>query len=98
MSRGAQQIICREADPRPVRQPQPRPLLEALQADEYVVYGVVTEYCVRYAALGLLDTGKPVTLVTDAVETLKREDSDRTLREFTARGGKLAAAGRICGE
>src|SRR5436305_5171292 len=28
-------------------------LLEELNADQYVVYGVVTEYCVRFAALGL---------------------------------------------
>ena len=62
-----------------------------------MVYGVVTEYCVRFAALGLLETGKPVTLVTDAIETLKREDSDRTLREFTERGGRLATVAEICG-
>jgi nicotinamidase/pyrazinamidase len=72
------------------------PLLKELAADAYVVYGVVTEICVRFAALGLLETGKPVTLVTDAVETLKREDSERTLQEFTARGGRLATVAEIC--
>ncbi|MFB3825192.1 MAG: cysteine hydrolase family protein [Bryobacteraceae bacterium] len=71
-------------------------LLAALEADRYVVYGVVTEYCVRLAALGLLATGKPVTLVTDAVETLKAEDRDATLDEFTGRGGELARVGEIC--
>jgi len=70
-------------------------LLAALAADRYVVYGVVTEYCVRLAALGLLETGKPVTLVSDAIETLKAEDRDRTYAEFTARGGVLATTGEI---
>ena len=73
-------------------------LLRQLQADRYVVYGVVTEYCVKHAAMGLLATGKPVALVTDAVETLKKEDSDAMIREFTARGGTLTTVSEICGQ
>lgn len=72
------------------------PLLDALGADRYVVYGVVTEYCVRFAALGLLETGKPVILVTDAIQTLCQEDAGRTLQEVAARGGKLATVAEIC--
>lgn len=64
-------------------------LLDALAADAYVVYGVVTEYCVRFAALGLLKTGKPVSLVTDAIQTLDDEASKRTIAEFTKGGGTL---------
>lgn len=71
-------------------------LLRQLGAERYVVYGVVTEYCVRFAALGLLDTGARVELVTDAVKSLRPEDSDRTLGEFTARGGVLTTVGRVC--
>lgn len=71
-------------------------VLSQLNADRYVVYGVVTEYCVRCAALGLLATGKRVELVTDAVCSLQEADARRTLEEFTARGGVLATAGQIC--
>jgi nicotinamidase/pyrazinamidase len=67
-------------------------LLEILEADEYVVYGVVTEYCVRHAALGLLATGKPVTLLTDAIRSLRDDDAARTIEAFTAGGGKLATS------
>jgi nicotinamidase/pyrazinamidase len=70
-------------------------LLEALQADEYVVYGVVTEYCVGYAALGLLDTGKPVTLLTDAIQSLHEADAARTIQDFRAKGGKLATSSKL---
>ena len=45
-------------------------LLERLGAERYVVYGVVTEICVKLAAFGLLKTGKRVELVTDAVRSL----------------------------
>ncbi|MCL4402416.1 MAG: isochorismatase family protein [Acidobacteria bacterium] len=93
---GARQILFEKRKLDPFTNPNIHTLLEALRADEYLVYGVVTEYCVRCAALGLLRTGKPVTLVTDAIETLKREDSERTLQEFTAGGGRLATVGEIC--
>ena len=66
-----------------------------LAADEYVVYGVVTEYCVRHAALGLLDTGKPVTLVTDAIQSLNQEDAAHTVQAFTAGGGRLATTSKL---
>jgi nicotinamidase/pyrazinamidase len=64
-------------------------LLHRLQADRYVVYGVATDYCVRLAITGLLATGKPVALVTDAIAAVNPEDGARTLAEFTARGGAL---------
>jgi nicotinamidase/pyrazinamidase len=64
-------------------------LLDHLQADRYVVYGVVTEICVKFAAFGLLKTGKRVELVTDAVRALSDEAGREILAEFTAAGGVL---------
>jgi nicotinamidase/pyrazinamidase len=65
-------------------------LVQAIDADRYVVYGVVTEICVLYAARGLFKTGKPVTVVTDAIETLNSENGARALEEIRASGGTLA--------
>ena len=56
---------------------------------EYVVFGVVTEYCVHFAAKGLLDRGRKVFIVKDAIETLKPEDSDHTLKELKSLGAEL---------
>lgn len=70
-------------------------LLDILAADRFVVYGVVTEICVRNAAFGLLQTGKPVELVTDAVECLNRDKAARMLAEFQARGGKLTTVSEV---
>jgi nicotinamidase/pyrazinamidase len=71
-------------------------VLERLGADRYVVYGVVTEYCVRCAAMGLLKTGQRVELVTDAIRGLKDEDAARTIEEFTGAGGILTTAEAVC--
>jgi nicotinamidase/pyrazinamidase len=64
-------------------------LLEQLGAQRYVVYGVVTEICVRHAAFGLLKTGARVEIVTDAVRSLNADASAAFLTEFTAAGGAL---------
>ncbi|SRR5581483_4085213 len=93
---GAAQIIIEKQQLDAFTNPHLPEVLECLNASDYVVYGVVTEYCVRCAAFGLLDTGKPVSLVADAIETLKPEAGDRTIREFTARGGKVTTVAEVC--
>jgi len=70
-------------------------MLDRFQADRYVVYGVATDYCVRCALTGLLATGKPVILVTDAIAAVKPEEGPRAIAEFTARGGTLMTAGEL---
>ena len=64
-------------------------LLERLGAERYVVYGVVTEICVKLAAWGLLKTGKRVELVTDAVRSLNEAVAATTTDAFLAAGGVL---------
>jgi len=56
---------------------------------EFVVFGVVTEYCVRLAAKGLLERGRRVSVVKDAIETLKAEDGARTIAELQSLGAKF---------
>jgi len=53
---------------------------------EYLVFGVVIEYCVHLAAKGLLDRGHRVSFVRDAVETLKGADVRRSLDELKSLG------------
>ena len=56
---------------------------------EFFVFGVVTEYCVRCAAKGLLERGRRVSLVRDAIATLKSEDGDKALAELAAMGARM---------
>jgi nicotinamidase/pyrazinamidase len=62
-------------------------LLQRLPRDaEFIVFGVVTEYCVRLAAKGLLERGRRVAVVSDAIETLNKEEARRTMKELAALG------------
>jgi nicotinamidase/pyrazinamidase len=56
---------------------------------EFVVFGVVTEYCVSFAAKGLLERGRRVAVVRDAIETLKQEDGKKTMDELEQLGARL---------
>lgn len=65
-------------------------LVQRLDPDaEFVVFGVVTEYCVRFAAKGLLERRRRVAVVGDAIETLKSEDGKRTISELQTLGANF---------
>ncbi|HSP66427.1 MAG TPA: isochorismatase family cysteine hydrolase [Bryobacteraceae bacterium] len=70
-------------------------LLNRLGAERCVVYGVVTEICVKNAAMGLLKSGRQVTVLTDAVRSLDPTGCERFFQEFAAGGGKIATAQAI---
>jgi nicotinamidase/pyrazinamidase len=74
-----------------------RPLLKELAASRYVVYGVASEYCVKCAALGLLETGARVELVSDAIKCIDAAAERAMIEEFVARGGKMATTADITG-
>lgn len=56
---------------------------------EFVVFGVVTEYCVSFAVKGLRARGRKVAVVQDAIETLKQEDNQKTIAEWQRLGARL---------
>jgi len=56
---------------------------------EYVVFGVVTEYCVRCAVKGLLERGAKVALVGDAIETIASEEGNSAVKELQRLGTRL---------
>jgi len=59
----------------------------------YVVFGVVTEFCVHFASKGLLDRRRKVFVVEDAIETVKAEEGRRALSELDAMGARLVTTG-----
>lgn len=70
-------------------------VVERLGRDsEFVVFGVVTEFCVRCAAKGLLDRGRKVSLVTDAIEQISPADGRRALDELKSLGARFLTTGQ----
>ena len=71
-------------------------LMERLgSAAEFVVFGVVTEYCVSCAVKGLLKRKRRVAVVQDAIETLSPEVGDKTLAELQSLGARLVTTDEI---
>jgi nicotinamidase/pyrazinamidase len=62
---------------------------------EFVVFGVVTEYCVNFAVKGLLERKRRVTCVRDAIETLAPEVGRQTVSEFQRMGARLATTDEV---
>ncbi len=56
---------------------------------EFVVFGVVTEYCLSFAVRGLLERGRRVAVVQDAIETLKQEDGKKAMAELERLGARV---------
>jgi nicotinamidase/pyrazinamidase len=94
-SGGLQQLILEKQQLDCFTNPHLLPLLAELNADRYIVYGVVTEICVRFAAFGLLKTGKRVELVTEAVMALDEPVATKMFAEFTAAGGHLTTVSAL---
>lgn len=63
-------------------------LVDALDADAFVVYGVALDVCVRHAVEGLLERGERVYLVDDATWGLGVTDAQALIAGWEARGLK----------
>lgn len=64
-------------------------VFKATDAETFVVFGVVTEVCVKQAVMGLLERGYGVELVEDAIWPITREGGEAALAEMTAAGARL---------
>jgi len=73
------------------------PKTESLLESECVVYGVLTEYCVRLAIMGMLQRGRKVSLVTDAIFHLSDYEAETTIHHFVAAGGICIEKNSILG-
>lgn len=93
---GEQQIIVEKQSIDVFNARHLEPILRMLSAERFVVYGVVTEICVRSAVRGLLATGKPVVLAADAVKELRADEAARTMNELRSRGGTISSVAEIC--
>ena len=86
----SRQIILEKQSLNVFDNPKANALIERLPAEtEFIVFGVVTEYCVQLAAKGLLDRHRKVSIVKDAIEALSPEAARKSLVELQAQGARL---------
>lgn len=64
-------------------------LLDVLPEATAVIYGVATEYCVKAATRALLERGRNVIVVEDAVRGVSEEGHQNTLADLAATGARL---------
>lgn len=64
---------------------------------DFLVFGVVTEFCVRCAVEGLLRRGYRVSIVKDAIQALDEEKGNEVLRELQSRGARLVSTDEVLG-
>ncbi len=62
---------------------------------QIILYGIVTEICVAYAARELTRRGYHLRIVTDAIRHLDDAKAQRFLREVSESGGRLISAGEL---
>jgi len=58
---------------------------------EFLVFGVVTELCVRCTVEGLLRRARRVGIITDAIQALDAEKGRNLLKDWQAHGARLVS-------
>jgi nicotinamidase-related amidase len=91
------QIILNKRCENPFDEPRVERLLTELKADEFVVIGALGEGAVASTVLGLLQRGKRVVVLTDAVGVLDRHAADVAFRKMKAKGAILSETKNIAG-
>ncbi|RMG17915.1 MAG: cysteine hydrolase [Planctomycetota bacterium] len=75
--------------------PNAEAVLARTGAKTFVVFGVVTEVCVRQAVLGLLERGYRVCVVRDAVWPIARDAGEAALEEMRAAGAEVLSTDEV---
>ena len=90
----ASQIIVEKNDLDMFSNPHLPALLTRLRVTECVVYGIFIDYCVKCAIMGLIRSGRQVSLVSDASASISADAGNQVLGDFTAAGGRLISVGQ----
>jgi nicotinamidase/pyrazinamidase len=90
------QFIVEKAAYSPEDNPNFDAILRSLDPRRAVVFGVVTEYCVRASALALRQRGFPVDIVTDAIRPIAEVSGCEALEEMLSAGVRRITTLEAC--
>lgn len=97
MLRRYQQVILHKRCVDPFDEPRIDRLLSEVCAAEFVLIGASAEGAVKAAALGLLQRGKKVSIVVDAVGYHDSREAKMAFRKMEAKGARLIETRRLAG-
>ena len=92
---GRRELLVLKKTFSPFSNPNLEPLLEVLEPEEAIVFGVATDVCNHAAVMGLLQRGYRVAVVLDASRALSEERAVRTLEEWRARGVRFTTTDEV---
>jgi nicotinamidase/pyrazinamidase len=91
-----QQIILEKQQLNVFSNPNTDEVLDQLgPVHEVILYGVVSEICVAYAARELIRRGYHLQVVTDAIRHLNQTKAQTFLSEVSESGSRLVSAGEL---
>lgn len=91
------QVILHKRCVDPFDEPRIERLLTEVNSSEFIVIGANTEGAVMATVLGLLQQGKKVCVVIDAVGSQNSKVAELALRKMKAKGARLAETRNIAG-
>jgi len=97
MLRRHRQVILHKRCIDPFDEPRIDRLLSEVRASEFILVGTCLEGAVKMTALGLLQRGKKVTVIIDAVGTHNNKDAKLALRKMETKGAKLVETKKFAG-
>jgi nicotinamidase-related amidase len=97
MLRRHRQIILHKRCVDPFDEPRIDRLLSEVRASEFILVGASLEGAVKMTALGLLQRGKKVTVVIDAVGTRNNREAKLALRKMETKGARLIDTKKLAG-
>jgi nicotinamidase-related amidase len=95
--RERRQVILHKRSHDPFGEPRIERLLSELRVEGFIVIGANAERAVKAMVLGLLQRGKKVSVVVDAVGSQNKKESDMAFRKMKAKGAKLIEAKKVAG-
>ncbi|MHC4645786.1 MAG: cysteine hydrolase family protein [Planctomycetota bacterium] len=91
------QVILHKRCVDPFAEPRIERLLSEVRAEEFILIGGSAEGAIQATVLGLLQRGKRVRIVADAVGLHNKKQARMALRKMEAKGAKLVETKKLAG-
>ena len=92
-----EQVILHKRCVDPFEEPRIERLLSEVRADDFVLIGASVEGAIKATALGLLQRGKRVSIIVDAVGSRNKKQADLAIRKMGTKGARFVETKKLAG-